>query len=301
VQVPLIFALKGNALDDGPGIRTTVFFKGCALSCAWCHNPEGRRRDAELAWSAEVCVDDGSCLHSCERDALVRALPSRIDRERCDLCEDCVAVCPSGALTVVGERWTIDALLAAIVVDQPFFDASGGGVTLSGGEPGLYPEYAGELAQRLRQAGIHVLLETAGAWEPRRFHAHLYDHLDAIYFDLKLLDAAMHRRWCGADNRQILENFERLFARSRDGGVPVLPRVPLIPGVTATPENLDGLAGFLREQGCNQVALLPYHPTWRDKAVRMDIPVDPALPRRFMDEDAVAECRARFEGFGIIG
>lgn len=185
---PLILEIKGNSLDDGPGIRTVIFFKGCTLSCSWCHNPESKRRDAEISFDSEKCIACDTCLSLCSRNALDRSNPFYIDRDRCDLCFDCIELCPSEALSRVGEEFTIDDIVQKTIRDKPFFDTSGGGVTLSGGEPLLYVEFAGELLQEFRSRNIHSLVETCGLFRLGNVEEHVLPWVDAIYYDIKILD-----------------------------------------------------------------------------------------------------------------
>lgn len=332
---PLIFQLKGNSLDDGPGIRTVVFFKGCPLSCLWCHNPEGLEPSPDLALEAGKCLEGCvRCVEACPHGALRRTLSSSggvalvfIERSRCASCLEqlidvshtageesaqysrgmkavppCVEACPSGALEVVGQVMSPAEIVDAVRKDLPFFAASGGGVTLSGGEPTLFMAFAGELAQRFRESGVHVLLETCGAFDWARFETVLYPHLDLIYYDIKAVDPALHKALCGADNGRVLENFERVYARALAGGVPVLPRVPLVPGATATDGNLEAIAGFFRKVGVRRLALLPYNPLWPtklDKLGRERAEGARALPGRWMSRETLEVCRRAFEGFDL--
>jgi len=304
MTAPRIFELKHNALDDGPGIRSVVFFKGCPLACAWCHNPEGMRAEVELAFDAEKCVACDSCLEICAEQALDRALSGYIDRERCTLCFDCVAECPSGALAQVGDDVDVEAVVAAVLANKVFFDNSGGGVTLSGGEPTLHMETAAAIAQRLHAEGVHVLLETCGQFRLERFEQLLYPHLDLIYFDLKLVDAVAHRRHCGVDNQTILDNFTALHERARAGGVELLPRVPLVPGLTATDANLAEIAALLARCGAERVALLAYNPLWGEKLGRLGrpgVPADIETADRWMPDAELQRCRDHFEAFEVLG
>ncbi len=351
---PLIFEIKGNALDDGPGIRSVVFFKGCPLRCPWCHNPEGIAPRVEVAVDPGRCVSTCSaCVDACPEGALevfsprpgrekertrarlsfvgevarwARAVgvrgrthppvreeagqsgeesasfPVRIRRDRCVACGRCVDRCPSGALSRVGRSMSVEAVLEEVLRDRPFFVASGGGLTLSGGEPTRQPEAAGALARAAKGEQLHVLLETCGLFSLDTFDRHLYPYLDEIYFDLKLIDPGRHRVWCGADNGRILENFLTLHQRSLRGGVPVLARVPLIPGVTDTDENLEAVARFFRVHGVTRAALLPYHPLWRDKRARLGLEevTLPAECRAWMPPERLAACRRWFEGVDLV-
>ena len=305
---PQILEIKGNSLDDGPGIRTVVFFKGCPLSCLWCHNPEGQRREAELGFDEESCIGCAACDESCDEGAVRLRAESRVRRSACASCFECVEVCPSGSLKKLGRSMEIDEILRLVRRDIPFFASSGGGVTLSGGEPALFPEFAGALAGGLRESGVHVLLETCGLYDADAFDRHLLSNLDLVFFDLKLADDDEHRRFCGTGNAPIIEHFRALHERTRRGGPSLLPRVPLIPGITATEQNLTLLASLLREIGASRLALLPYNPLWTSKhsALGRAGPLEDERLEgiqgldRWMTEPELAWCRAHFQGFDLV-
>ncbi len=297
---PLLVDIKSNSLDDGPGIRSVVFFKGCPLSCAWCHNPETISSKAELAFDREVCVGSLACAPLCPEGALTPGSVQHIDRARCTRCFECVDACPSGALERVGRPITGEQLVAELLRDKPFFDHSGGGVTLSGGEPTLHMEFLGELLGRLKVAEVHTLLQTCGAFGWRRFDEQVYPHLDQVYFDLKLLDPGAHRQMCGADNAAIRRNFERLHARALAGGVPVLARVPLVPNATATPDNLRAVAGWLAHRQVSSVQLVPFNPLWPEKLPKLGLLERmPTEPPRWMSLDELSACCAIFQEAGL--
>ncbi|MBW2455755.1 MAG: glycyl-radical enzyme activating protein, partial [Deltaproteobacteria bacterium] len=260
MHLPFIADIKRNSLDDGPGIRSTVFFKGCPLSCSWCHNPECIHAGPELLFRPADCIDCRDCVANCPNGAIGPTGPGSLDRSRCHRSGRCADECPTGALELVGRRYDLDELLALLLRDQAFYRNSGGGVTLSGGEATLFGDYAGALARRLREAGAHVLLETCGHFEWRRFATQLLPYLDTIYFDLKLADPSAHERWCGRDNGLILENLDRLLEDREEQRLEVLVRVPLVPNVTCTEANLTAIATLLRGRGAQRVALLPYNP-----------------------------------------
>ena len=297
---PYLVSLRGNSLDDGPGIRTVVFFKGCPLACDYCHNPETRSPQPELAFDPSACVGCHDCVRACPEGALVPGLAGFVDRGRCTKCFDCVDVCPSRALERVGLPWDLPAILRGIERDLPFFRASGGGVTLSGGEPTMYLESCAELAAALKARGVHVLLETCGDFPLGRFLEELAPHVDSIYFDVKLIDEAAHLRVCGRSNARILENLRALAALAREGRFELLPRVPLVPGRTATPENLAAIAALLRELGLPRVAVLPYNPLGATKADRLGV-TQGCEERSFMSPAAVSAARAAFAGLELVG
>lgn len=216
----LIFDIKRDCSEDGPGIRTTVFFKGCPLACAWCQNPEGVIPAPEKTCNGET----------------------------------------------VGEWITLEELLYRICIDKPFYASSGGGVTLSGGEPTMQMEFVHLLLKALKNEEIQTVIETCGLFDYGSFCRLLLPWLDLIYFDLKLIDESASRKYTGASNRVILDNFIRLTSLQ---GVQIKPRIPLIPGITMTESNLTGLAGFLHRHGVIDCSLMPYNPTWQDKLERL--------------------------------
>jgi pyruvate formate lyase activating enzyme len=300
---PLIFEIKGNSLDDGPGIRTVIFFKGCPLSCSWCHNPEGKSPAMEIAFDPGECIDCEACLEACAEDALEPNNPYYVNRDKCTLCFDCARVCPTGALSQVGRYMAVEELADAIEIDIPFFRTSGGGVTLSGGEPLMFMEYVSHLLQRLGEMGVHRLIETSGQFDPESFEGSILPHVEGIYFDLKIFDPQEHRKHCGIDNSRILKNFRRFLEVARERKIEILPRIPLIPGITATDENLSQLAALLKEVGAGEVALLQYNPLWIEKSRKMGQENQAALRgsmASWMKTAELRRCQDIFEGFRLL-
>lgn len=290
----LVFDIKRDSSEDGPGIRSTVFLKGCPLKCQWCHNPEGISRKPSLSFRVEKCAP-GECGTPC-----VKACPEGVlrhagggvaaEHEACTRCEKCFPLCEAGALEPVGNWMSADEVFHRVIIDRPFFKATGGGVTLSGGEPTQQMKFAAALLQKLKQAGIHTAIETCGLFAFQSFARELLPYLDLVYFDLKLMDDAASRHYIGAPSGPILENFELLLKTAQ---IPVVPRIPLIPGITATPENLSAIAAYLRQLGVGQCALLPYNPLWQDKIKRVgaDSPYRHAV---FMSEAEEQACVSLF-------
>ncbi len=294
--VPYIADIKRNALDDGPGVRSVVFFKGCPLSCVWCHNPESIRAVPELLVRAERCIGCKACVAACPEHAIGPEGGDTTDRARCRRSAACVAACPSGARELVGQRYELNALVRLLRRDEVLYRNSGGGVTLSGGEPTLFMEFVGALAQRLAAANVHVLLETSGHFDFERFEEHLAPHLSEIFVDLKLLDPEAHERACGRSNETILANIARML----EGRVPVTVRIPLVPGLTATAENLTAAAAWLRARGVARVVLLAYNPLWAPKASGVGAPLR-YEQRGWLTEAEKESARAAFEGFAVEG
>ncbi|MFI5298356.1 MAG: glycyl-radical enzyme activating protein [Polyangiales bacterium] len=297
MRVPFVADLKRNALDDGPGVRTTVFFKGCPLACVWCHNPETIRATPEIIFREEHCIACRECVSTCPHGATGPSGGGAIDRDRCIRCGACVDTCPGGARERVGRQYEVDELLALLLRDELLFTNSGGGVTLSGGEPTLCTKYVGALARKLHERGIHVLVESCGWFDASRFDDLLRPWIDTIYVDLKLLDPVAHERFCGRSNAPILANLERLLSRSQPE---VLVRVPLVPTITATRENLTAIAAWLRARGAARVWLLPYNPLWQPKARGVGADVRFTY-RGFLTEADRQIARETFADFSILG
>ena len=281
MQGPLVVKVERGSTEDGPGLRSVVFFKGCPLRCCFCHNPETQDPGPEIAFRANRCLGCGACAEACPEGAVDQEAAGRVDRARCTGCGACAQACPTGALRLVGRRYDPEELAELLLRDQPFYAASGGGVTLSGGECTLYPEYVEACLQRVKRAGVAVLLETCGEFDYAAFRDHLLPYVDEIYFDVKLADPEAHQRYTGRRNDRILENLRRLAG---ERGVRVQPRVPLIPGVTATRANLAGIVDLLCELGLPQVVLLPYNPLGRASYEELGRE-PPAMPERFMSAE----------------
>jgi pyruvate formate lyase activating enzyme len=271
---PLVLDVRRFALDDGPGIRSVVFLKGCPLACAWCHNPEAIRPEAEMVFHADRCLDCGGCTATCPRQAVL-SRPTRLVRARCAACGLCADACPTLALVKRGEAVAVETLVQRLLVDRVLYETSGGGVTFSGGEPTLHGPYLACALRRLRQEGVSVTLETCGLFDLRFFLAELLPHLDRIYFDVKFIDEGLHRRYTGSGNRAILRN---LAALAEAAPRRLTPRVPLVQGITAREENLSAIAGHLRRLGLDRAVPLPYHPGGLAKRRTLGLPIPLEVP-----------------------
>ncbi len=235
------FNVQRFSTEDGPGIRTTVFFKGCPLHCAWCHNPEGISPGPELVWYEVRCIGVRDCLRVCPVGALELTPDGMlIDRERCDVCGACAEACPAAALDVIGRTWLPEELKAEVQKDAIFFETSGGGVTLSGGEPMVQADFLVQFCRLCRQADLHVALDTCGA-APWTRYEQVLSLVDLVLYDLKIRDRGRHQAATGLDNRSILENARRIAAT----GVPMWIRTPVIPGYTADAANIAALGEFI--------------------------------------------------------
>jgi pyruvate formate lyase activating enzyme len=287
---PLLVDIKRGSLEDGPGTRTTVFFKGCPLSCLWCQNPEAMDPQVEIGFYPRHCIGCFDCEEACPEGAILKGEKERIDRSRCTRCGKCADLCPGKAIRRRGRYYEVDELLEHLLRDRVFYEVSGGGVTLSGGEPTLWPEYAGNLLRRLKQEGIHTALQTCGHFNYHAFKEEMLPWLDLIMYDLKLIKSEDHLRWTGQDNQRILENFSRLL----NAPVEMMPRIPLIPGFTTSQENLEGISSFLKDNGVRRCSLLPYNPLGLSKWDNLG-KNRPALPTAWMGNAQKESCHRIYD------
>ena len=254
----VIEILRGGT-HDGPGLRTTVFLKGCSLHCHWCQNPEGISAANEVWWEPRKCIRCLACVDACPANALSAAADGlRRDPEACSLCGACVAACPALALTFTGREWGLDDLVKEALKDRDYYRAFGGGVTVSGGEPLCQYPFVAEFCRRLQEAGVHTALDTCGLAPPEALAAVL-PHVDHVLFDMKLLDPSLHQEYTGRTNEAIVANLMTVADHIRDGrragegaapgaGVKLWIRTPLIPGATATPENIAAIGRFIQQR-----------------------------------------------------
>ncbi|MCE5239863.1 glycyl-radical enzyme activating protein [bacterium] len=252
----IIFDIKGFAIHDGPGIRTTVFLKGCPLRCEWCHNPESQSLAPVLAQFRRNCIGCGKCLSRCPNEALSAGEDGIvIDRTRCQGCGTCAETCYAEALVLRGQRMTVAEVIAEVLKDRPFYENSGGGMTLSGGEPLFQPEFAIALLRAAKAEGLRTCLDTSGLVAPEVLQAAL-ECVDLVLYDLKTTDQVRHSRHTGCDNRLILENLRRVTSN----GQAVKLRMPLVPGFNDRPEDMEAAARFIAGlKHAPPLEVLPYH------------------------------------------
>ncbi len=275
-----VFDIQRFCLHDGPGIRTTVFFKGCPLSCIWCQNPESIKAGVEIAFYTGRCQTCFACRSVCPVDAVLPFDDQRIDRKRCTRCMDCIRGCPHEALLPVGIPWTPEDLAREVLKDHEWFLDSYGGVTFSGGEPMCHPVFLEALARILKQEGVHLTLETCGFYRSEAMNS-LVPLLDLIYFDLKHMDPVQHKKVTGRDNTVILDNFTRLSKVKTK----VQARMPVIPGINDNKKNFKCLAEFLKVNGHDSVHLLPYHNMGTIKRERIGLKQDGFKDRTMTGND----------------
>lgn len=268
---PLIFDIRRFALEDGPGIRTVIFFKGCPLSCSWCQNPESISESEELLYYPDRCISCGECETCCPNDAVHPLAPVPINRDRCVACGECVKQCPANALRIAGKHYGIGELAELAIRDRHYYATSGGGITLSGGEPTRHLDFVTELARELKRHRLHLAIQTSGYFDLSAFASRLLPYLDTIYYDIKLIDPAQHKMHTGVDNDVILRNLGEL---ARYAGGRIFVRVPLVPGITDQPGNLDGIRGYLAGIGIRTFEKLRFNPGGEHKRVQLGMRAD---------------------------
>jgi pyruvate formate lyase activating enzyme len=256
------------SIHDGPGIRTTVFLKGCNLHCFWCHNPETLRREAQLQIFPDRCIGCGECFERCPQGAHVMNDGGRLFlRERCQACGTCVETCYAQALMLVGESKSVDEVVEEVLRDLPFYETSQGGVTLSGGEPLLQPDFSYAILERCRQEGLHTAIETAANFSWERVAA-ILPVTDLVMMDIKLLDEERHKACTGVPNKRILENAIRL---GREAPA-LIVRTPIVPGINDNAEDVAAIARFAGQlPNLLYYELLPFHPMASGKYDSLDM------------------------------
>ena len=264
-QRGIIFNIMRYSIEDGPGIRTTVFFKGCPLSCTWCHNPESQAPVRELIFRQDRCLACNACLDCC---------PVAGRAEDCRLCGRCQEVCPAAAREILGRELTVSEVMAQIEKDRLFYEESGGGVTFSGGEPLFQADFLLALLKACADKSLHRTVDTCG-YSPYSTVRAVAQLTDLFLYDLKLMDSAAHKYYTGVHNEGILANLRRLAFDHPN----VLVRVPIIPGITDSEANLQTMATFLRPLPIRRLEILPYHNTGLAKYLLLGRSCPPDIPR----------------------
>ena len=250
-----IFDIQRYSIHDGPGIRTTVFLKGCPLKCLWCSNPESQSNRPEIMFDTSRCTQCGRCLDACTYHAIERC-DDRIHliRHLCQGCGECVSACPNEARQLVGRQRDVESVSKEVEKDRLFYKNSGGGITLSGGEPMRQPDFVRLLLKTCKENGIHTVLDSCG-YTPLKNWDLVLEYVDMILFDLKQMDTAKHEAYTGVSNEPILSSAKKLSSLN----IPMVIRIPFIPGYTDSLKNLEDIACFAKEIGIRKIELLPFH------------------------------------------
>jgi len=251
----LIFLIQSYSIQDGPGIRTTVFMKGCPLRCPWCHNPESLNSYPELMTHDTKCIACGKCVDACPVEVVTLSKQGgrKIDRDRCNLCFECVEVCPADALTKVGEYMTVEQVVDEVEKDELFYWRSGGGVTISGGEPLLQGPFVTNVLRACKERGLHTALDTCG-YSPWPLLEKVLEYVDLVLFDIKHMDPKAHEEATGVSNALPLENLYKIRDQKK-----VWLRIPLIPGYNDSEENLKKISALGQEIGAERISILPFN------------------------------------------
>jgi len=290
----IIFDIQRYAIHDGPGIRMLIFLKGCPLHCPWCDNPESQNLNPELVWFQSNCIGCKRCLEICPNHAIADVNGHlTVEEALCNHCEQCVSACPSNAWVMIGKQYSLKEIIDEVNKDRIFFENSGGGVTLSGGEPTFQPQFLEQLLVELKKNHIHTAIETCGCFTDE-IRERISDFIDLFLFDLKITNPTLHRKYLGVDNTQIMKNLKRLVHLKK----PVIPRFPIIPGYTDDDENITKIAEFIDSLNLKLVHILPYHNLGQSKYPRLKrkYQIDPTQK---IDKARINEIVERLKHYGF--
>jgi len=261
---PYIFDIQRFSIHDGPGIRTVLFTKACTLKCKWCQNPESQKSKQEVAFYSENCTDCRKCIEVCPANA-IDTITKISNYSACLACSACIDACANDTRRMIGQEMNEKEIISELLKDIDFYADSGGGITFSGGEPFIYPEFLSKILKELKKNKILINIETSGHFDFKKVIG-LLPNIDLIYFDIKHLDSDIHKKYTGLANNIILSNFEKLNKVFEN----IQVRIPLIPNINDGTENIEAVCKFLLERGHKSVHLLQYHSMGNSKAKRID-------------------------------
>jgi pyruvate formate lyase activating enzyme len=287
----IVLEIQRLSTEDGPGIRTTVFLKGCSLACTWCHNPESILLKPEAQWIGSRCIGCGTCLEVCPNKAL-SLIEERVflDRKICRGCGTCADKCPSTAMEILGKKWHVDALVQELIKDRAYFENSGGGVTISGGEPTVQADFSEQLLKLLKHHGIQTAIDTCGQCREATLDR-LLRYVDMVLYDIKEIDTGRHKLLTGQSNEAILKNLQYAASHMAGKGGEIWVRTPIIPGTTDRRENIAGIGDFIARHLNGRLKvweLCSFNNLCRDKYMRLDrdwaFKDSPLLSRSIMED-----------------
>jgi len=292
----MIFDIKRYAIHDGPGIRTTIFLKGCPLNCLWCHNPEGKAAEQEFMWWKTRCIRCGDCQKACAKNAISFSDDSLIlDVTECNYCGACLAVCHSQALELIGKEITVSQLMKEVEKDVAFYDESGGGVTFSGGEPLMQPVFLCSLLKACKEKRIHTAVDTCGYVKPRIL-LDIGEFADLFLYDVKVIDDNKHVEFTGVSNKLILGNVRKLS----DIGHRIIVRSPVVPGVNDEETDISELGAFVSSlKNVEELHVLPYHRAGVEKAKRLKKQQEPLFVSHPPSAERLCEIAEKLRDFGL--
>lgn len=275
-----IFNIQKFSIHDGPGIRTTVFFKGCPLKCLWCHNPESQESKRQILYDAHKCVLCGTCVKVCPQNAIkIENNILTTDMDKCDFCGLCEIYCIKEARQIVGKDYTVEEVLKEVLKDKVFYEKSNGGVTVSGGEPLIYIDFIEELFKKLKEENIHTAVDTCGAVSFENL-VRIAKYTDLFLYDIKLMDDEKHKMYVGTSNKLILENLKKLSKVHNNINI----RMPIIEGVNAEDSHFEKTIEFIKNLNIRKINLLPYHDIAKHKYKKLGMDYEEAKMSKPSDE-----------------
>lgn len=297
----VIFNIQRFSLHDGPGIRTTVFFKGCPLRCRWCHNPEGLKNKIEILYNKDKCTLCGECVIRCPESAVhITDKTVVTDTGKCCFCSECTYYCVNEAREIAGKEYSVDELMKIILKDRVFYEESGGGVTLSGGEPAMQIDFVEELLKKLKAENIHTAVDTSGIM-PFEYYERIYKYTDLFLYDIKLIDEKKHKIFTGLSNDIIIDNLKKLsdLYKKTAANENINLRLPIIEGVNADNEHIDKLIDLIRDLGIININLLPYHNISEHKYKKLNMEYN-GLEMSVPSDEKMISFKLKLENEGYI-